>query len=252
VHVKIENMTAQHQHLVDAAGSEDASDSRMNVTPTVSKALAVVAVAAGDGLKEAFTSLGAEVLDGGQTMNPSTEQIVAAVEATQAERVIFLPNNKNIVLAAEQAKAILGERLMVLDALTIPHGIVAVAAYLPSLDAETNRQRMSEAMTQVVAGQVVQAVRDSVYQEQTIRQGQYLGLVNQDLVAVGETRLDVAVRVVKHMGADTGELLTIFAGQDVPESELNQLRQRLTTEFPLDVEVHCGGQPIYHYIFAME
>jgi DAK2 domain fusion protein YloV len=265
--IKIENMTEQHAGLrghedrvagsmtandaVDDAGSGNTSESGPRV------ATALVAVAAGDGLQEIFRSLGAQIIiDGGQTMNPSTEEIVAAAQKVNADHVIVLPNNKNIVLAAEQAQSVLGERLHVVKSTTIPQGIAAATAFQPRDPVEQNRTRMEQALQQVKSGSVVCAVRDSQYQGHAIRAGQYLGIADQDLVEVGDDRAATAIAVVRALAAsaeDTGaELLTIFYGNDVTAEERKEVARMVATLFSFEVELRYGGQPIYDYIFALE
>lgn len=240
ISVKVDNMTEQHAALRAHA-------------PAPNKPLAVVAVASGEGLRDIFASLGADlVLQGGQTMNPSTEEIVEAVRASQGDQTIVLPNNKNIIMAAEQARVVLGEHIHVVPSATIPQGIAALMAYLPGVAVELNVERMTEAVRQVNSGQVVRAVRDSVYQERPIRGGQFLGLADQDLVEVGDDRSTVANAVIAAMGGADAELLTVFYGEEVDPSEVDVWTQALARKFDLEVEVRFGGQPVYDYIFTLE
>ncbi|WDL97407.1 DAK2 domain-containing protein [Alicyclobacillus sp. ALC3] len=241
IKIKIDNMTEQHTDI------QTAQDTRQ---PTE---LAVVAVVAGEGLQQVFTSLGATiVVSGGQTMNPSTEDIVDAVRRANAVETIVLPNNRNIVMAANQARDVLGESVQVVPSRSIPEGIAALMAMRSEDSAEVNAQRMEAAMAGVNAGQVVRAVRDSVFQERVIKANQYLGLVDQDLTEVGDDRLAVALNVISAMGVKDAELLTVFYGSGVASDELERLTNEVENEFGIEVEVREGGQPVYDYIFALE
>jgi DAK2 domain fusion protein YloV len=257
VKIKIDNMTEQHSSIQQAADPSKrpaASPWKDADKPAVAnKPVAVVAVAAGQGLSEVFRSLGADVvLSGGQTMNPSTEEIVDAVRSAGGEHVMVLPNNKNIVLAAKQAAEILGQTVTIVPTTTIPEGIAAMMAYLPDQSAEENASRMTAALEQVHSGQVVRAVRDSVYQNREIRENQYLGLDNQTLVYVGDSRKEAVLAVVAAMGVEGAELLTVFYGDDVPQSELDELVREIEARYGLEVEMKFGGQPVYDYIFSLE
>lgn len=239
--IKIDNMTEQH------------ADIRSGAQATAERSLAVVAVVGGDGLQEIFTSLGATVvIAGGQTMNPSTEEIVDAVRSAHAKQTLVLPNNRNIVMTANQARDVVGEQVWVVPTRTIPEGIAALMTLRSSEDAQTNARRMDEAIASVNSGQVVRAVRDSVFQEREIRENQYLGLVDQDLREVGDDRLSVALHVIEAMGPDGAELLTLFFGSGVPELEVEELTQQVTDQFGLEVDAREGGQPVYDYIFSLE
>ncbi|QQE80746.1 DAK2 domain-containing protein [Alicyclobacillus sp. SO9] len=249
--VKIDNMTEQHSEI---RAQQDAVPAPSSSNASERKPLAVVAVAAGDGLREAFVSLGVDVvLEGGQTMNPSTEDIVTTVNSANCDECILLPNNKNILLAAEQAKSVVGAKLHLVKTETIPQGIAAMMAFHPNHSVNDNVLKMMSAIHDVLSGQVVRAVRDSTFQEREIRQGQYLGLVDQELMEVGESRVDTAVAVVKEMNKDgLAELLTLFYGADVSMDEIQQLRLRLEAEYDIEIEANYGGQPVYDYIFSLE
>jgi DAK2 domain fusion protein YloV len=282
--IKIENMTEQHSEIVqshepgDVSGNSnwrsksmdlDAESRNMPVNGTVDvddapgsavsragdvlRPVAVVAVAAGQGLSQIFTSLGVDaVIEGGQTMNPSTEEIVDAIRAAKSEHTIVLPNNKNIVMAAEQARHVLGESVHVVKSTTIPEGIAAMMAYRPNASVLDNVSRMNASIQDVCAGQVVRAVRDSVYQNREIRANQFLGFVNHNLVEVADDRTAAAISVIQSMIHDDAELLTVFYGSDIDEQEIEQFSTLVLREFGLEVEAKFGGQPIYDYIFTLE
>ncbi|MCL6632123.1 MAG: DAK2 domain-containing protein [Alicyclobacillus herbarius] len=284
VQIKIENMTEQHDRLsldghadtretapvvpgkerptpsgaaaADDAVAADGQDLAELTQPQTQTAL--VAVVSGDGLKEVLTSLGAVVVDGGQSMNPSTEEIVAAARQTGAREVIFLPNNKNIVLAAEQAREVLDGRLVVAPCITVPQGIAAAAVFDARESAEANRIRMESAVSGVLSGCVAMAARDSQYQGHSIQAGQFMAIADPDVVAVYPDRAAAAVAAVRALmeraqeqGMDP-ELLTIFSGRDVKTDELQELNRTLASLYGLEIEIRHGGQPVYDYIFSLE
>ena len=257
--IKIDNMTEQHSEIQTRQGHPGASPGVASGTAgstlqsRVKKPVAIVAVAAGTGLKEVFLSLGADVVvEGGQTMNPSTEEIVAAVRTTDSDVAIVLPNNKNIIMAAQQAQQVLGERVQVVACNSVPEGIAALVAYQEQTSVAENLHRMDTAARAVHSGQVVRAVRDSVYQGKEIRENQYLGFVNQELSVVADDRATVVEQVIAAMTEPEFELLTVFYGAEVSAQEIESFQNRIAEQFGLEVEVRYGGQPVYDYIFALE
>lgn len=253
IKIKIENMTEQHADIQSQQNHRATVESKADVATPVKKDATLIAVAAGEGLTSIFESLGVDiVISGGQTMNPSTEEIVEAVRNSNGLTTIILPNNKNIVMAAEQAKSILGDSVSVVPTTNIPQGIAALMAYDGRVSAAENTVRMEKAIANVHSGQVVRAVRDSVYQDREIRMNQYLGFVNQNLICVGDDRNDVALRVVAEMGGADSELLTVFLGSELESTDATLLRDRIIQEFDIEVEMTNGGQPVYDYIFTLE
>lgn len=262
VKIKIDNMTEQHTDIQvrQATVPEQAPSilSQGAAIPTSSSATpkpaALIVVAAGEGLKEVFLSLGADVVvEGGQTMNPSTQEIVAAIESVNSDFTIVLPNNKNIVMAAQQAAEIIGKSVKVVASNSVPEGIAAMIAYHAQSPLEENLEKMKNAAGEVHSGQVVRAVRDSVYQGRAIKANQYLGFVNQDLSVIGEARDAVASEVIEAM-VQKGEfeLLTIFYGEEITQEIMDRFKEKITEDYGLEVEARYGGQPIYDYIFALE
>lgn len=257
IKIKIDNMTEQNIALQQSSGEAKGSLSDRH-DGAVPSSLGVVTVAAGAGLQEIFSSLGASVVvHGGQTMNPSTEELVAAVRQAGSREVLLLPNNKNILMTAQQTQEFFeqsedGVRLRVISTRTIPEGIEAMVAYVPTHSLEENVAAMSDAILRVNTGEVVRAIRDSVFQGEDIRENQYLGLANGKLVQVGDDRLSVAVAVVSALKQSDSELLTVFYGDSVPAVEVAQLPELLGLPYQLEVDVRSGGQPIYDYIFALE
>ncbi|SFU56773.1 DAK2 domain-containing protein [Alicyclobacillus macrosporangiidus] len=255
VKVKVDNMTEQHAQIRAQAGgaSAEPASSAPPARMEGRKPTAVVAVVAGDGLREVFTSLGVDSLvAGGQTMNPSTQEILAAVETAPGERVIVLPNNKNVVLAAEQAREVAGDRLIVVPTTTVPQGIAAMMAFLPAAGTNENVARMTQAIAEVRAGSVVRAARDSVYQGREVKANQYLGMVDQDLVCVQGDREQAFLEVVAALCQEGAELVTVFYGEGVEAPEVERLAEAVGERFGIEMEARPGGQPVYDYILSVE
>lgn len=185
-------------------------------------------------------------------MNPSTEDIVVAIEDTKAKSVIVLPNHKNVILSAEQAKSVAGSHVHVLPTENVLEGIAALVAFHPDRTVDENLSDMDRAVKSVVCGQVAQAVRETVFQNRDIVAGQYLGLHGSKLVVVGDSRDDVAFDVIRAIMPRDAELLTLFYGMNVDAGEAQSFAKRVEAEFQLVVEVSDGGQPIYDYVFSME
>ncbi|MCL6636527.1 MAG: DAK2 domain-containing protein [Alicyclobacillus sp.] len=219
---------------------------------TAGQPLAVVAVVAGAGLAEAFRSLGAFLVDGGQTMNPSTADIAAAVQATGSPEVLLLPNHKNVVAAAEQVQQLVpGQRVYVVPATHVAAGLAALTAFLPERSAADNAARMTAACQSVRTGAVVRAARDGVFDGQTLRTGQFMGFAGDRLVCVEDQRRLAAAGVIQVLAASAAELVTVFYSDDVPPAEAAALAE-VVQALGLALEVHYGGQPVYDYIFSVE
>ncbi|MBX5435903.1 MAG: DAK2 domain-containing protein [Alicyclobacillaceae bacterium] len=251
--VKVDNMTEQH-----AANRRFARERKLPAADpqragSDAPRTGVVAIASGDGFARVFESLGVNrVVSGGQTMNPSTEQVWSAVQSLGSAEVILLPNHKNILPVAQQVAEMAPDRLHVVPTVTLPEGIAAAMAWRPDADGKENAQRMARAAARVVSGSVVRAVRDSVYQGRAIQEGQFLGFVKDNLVDVGDQRSSVAINVVRAMVGASAELLTVFTGAQADAQEARQLADIVRERFGLQVEVQHGGQPVYDYIFALE
>jgi len=223
-------------------------------TGCAGKGPAVVVVSSGEGLDEIFRNLGADVIiSGGQTMNPSTEDILRAVEDAPAEEVIILPNNGNIVLAAQQTADLTSTKVRVVPSKSILQGIAALLAFNRSWDLERNGSRMEEAMAQVKSGEVTYAVRDSKYNGIEIHEGDFIGLLDGEIVTVGEDSLTALESLVARMADAETEVVTVFYGQDVPKDEAGRVKERLLRRAPQhEIEVHRGGQPLYHFLVSVE
>lgn len=252
IKVKVDNMTEQHRHWQE--GFERPPKAEGVEGAFVRKRFALVVVAAGEGFKQIFRSLGVdEIIDGGQTMNPSTEELLRAAEASGAEHVFLLPNNKNIIMAAEQAQRVRPERIHVIPARTLPQGIAAVLAYQEDRSVEENQKAMETACQRVRSAAVTRAVRDSHFQEQSIREGDYLGFHEGQLVAQGRQREETVQELLGRILTEEDELVTLFYGADVTPEESEKLVERLVSSFPhCEFELQYGGQPLYDYWISIE
>lgn len=244
--VKIDNMRQQHRSILELNG---------NARPEQPlREYAIVTVAAGDGMKDIFRDLGAEgFVEGGQTMNPSTDELVAAIDALCAKTVYVLPNNPNIIMAARQADELTKCRVVVIPSRSIPQGVAAVLAFNPELTPEENEQAMNRAMESVNTGQVTYAVRDSNMDGHNIREGDIVGIGNGRILTVGQDPGEVAFALCGALMGDESEIISIYYGQDVTGEQAEALVERLGREYPgYDVECHRGGQPLYYYILSVE
>jgi DAK2 domain fusion protein YloV len=241
--VSIRNMDEQHQDFLEM------QKERMPTTDT-----AVVAVASGDGLTDVFVSLGAAaVVPGGQTMNPSTKDLLQAVESTLCDKVIILPNNKNIVLTANQVQSLTQKKVKVVPVVTIPQGVVALLAFDYEADFNTNVQIMEKAMSSVRSIEITRAVRSTKVNNMKIKRKQPIGLLDGDLVAVGDSNLDVVNQILAKLDLDKAEVVTIYYGADADSVEAEQISASITERQPqLQIEVIRGGQPHYSYIISVE
>ena len=260
--VKIENMKEQHrkaaeQNEADKAAHEAKKAEKPVLEPVEpTEEIGFVAIAAGEGLHGLFTDLGcAQVVSGGQTMNPSTEDIVAAVMATPAKHVLVLPNNKNIIMAAEQAVPLVTDRqIHVIPTRTIPQGLSAMLAFDPDSDADTNAETMFAATEGVGTGSVTFAARDSDFGGFKIKEGDIMGLVNGKLDYVGESPVRVAYKTAKALLSRNTAFVTVIYGEGVSEEDANEVARLIRNKAGDDVEISVvnGGQPVYHFILSVE
>lgn len=214
-----------------------------------------ISVSAGEGLSEIFTSLSVDyIIEGGQTMNPSTEDMLNAIDQVNAENVFILPNNSNIILAANQAQSICDSKnIIVVPTKTIPQGISAMISFAEDASPEDNLSEMSEAATNIKSGSVTYAVRDTEIDNKTIKQGDYMGIGDKTILSVGKDLSEVTVSLVKELAADGAELISLYYGSDVTEEDANAVSEAIAEEYPdIDVEVNYGGQPIYYYLISVE
>lgn len=245
--IKIDNMRYQHRHIMDEKMQE--------IRPTEEqKEYSFIVVSMGEGLNNIFKELNVDyVIPGGQTMNPSTEDILTAVNKVNGKNIIVFPNNGNIILAAEQARELSDKNVYIIPTKTIPEAISSLLAFNPDLSVEENIQNMTEAMKNVATGQVTYSVRDSEINNKKINKNDIIGISKGEIVSNGTNIEDVSVELVKNLVKEDSSLITIFYGDMIEEDEANRLGERLEKEFEdIDVEVIFGGQPIYYYIFSVE
>lgn len=252
--MKIDNMRLEHHEKV-IKEAEKLAAQQAEETKKEMKEVGFISVSVGDGMGEIFRELGADYLiEGGQTMNPSTEDMLQAISHVHARTIFILPNNKNIVLAANQARDLTEDKnIVVIPTKTIPQGITALISYVPDKSVEENTEEMMEAMANVKTGQITYAVRDTKIDDKEIRQGNIMGIGDHGILAVGEGIEDTAAETVKAMADEESEIISIYYGSDVTEEDAQKLADRLEEAYPdLDVEINEGGQPIYYYVISVE
>ena len=261
VHLKIENMRDQHERQKhDAANAKKKPAKSADRTETFTPAeptepFGFVSVCAGDGLADLFRDLGVNtVVSGGQTMNPSTDDILRAIETTPAETVFVLPNNKNIIMAAEQAIPISTRRVIVLHTRTIPQGITAMLSFDPDADANTNAIEMQKAAEKIATGQITFAARDSQVDGHNIKKGDLMALTGGKITFVDNDLERTVLKLLKQMIKKTSQFVTVIYGEDVSEDQANEIENAIQEKFGQKVEITVinGGQPIYYYIISVE
>ncbi|MFR8548900.1 MAG: DAK2 domain-containing protein, partial [Lachnospiraceae bacterium] len=223
--------------------------------PVSLKETGFISVSIGDGIGDIFRDLGVDYLiEGGQTMNPSTEDMLNAIEQVHAKNIFILPNNKNIILAANQAKALTEDKnIIVIPTKTVPQGITAVINFVPEKSPEENAALMEEEISRVRTGQLTYAVRDTHIDDKTIHAGDIMGVGDHAILSVGKDIDTVALETVSLMVDEDTELISIYYGEDMNEDEASALRDKIEEQHPdCDVELNCGGQPIYYYIISAE
>ena len=247
--VKVDNMREQHRTIIEEANGVQEKK------PAFEREIGFVAVAAGDGLADLFKELGVnEVVVGGQTMNPSSEDIASAIRRTKAKTVYVLPNNKNIILAAEQTRELLEDvQVEVIPTRSVPEGVSAMIAYIPDQSAEETLARMKEAAAGVKTASVTYAVRDSSFDGQQIHENDILGLNDGNVKVVGSDVEQVALELLNKVVDDDSSVITLFYGQDVEEAQAEQLRDKVANLYKdCDVDLISGGQPLYYYLCSVE
>ncbi|MBP5152346.1 MAG: DAK2 domain-containing protein, partial [Lachnospiraceae bacterium] len=249
--IKIENLRLEQEERVNGTGKTEADH-----VPEEEKDYGFVTVAAGQGLAEIFKGLGADyVIEGGQTMNPSTEDIVESIEKINAKTVFVLPNNKNIILAANQAQYLVSDKnVVVIPTKTIPQGISALINFMPDSDTDTNTETMSEEIKNIKTGQVTYAVRDTKIDDMDIKEGDFMGIGDSGLLAVDKDIKCAVKTMIDKMAEDgTAELFSIYYGEEVSEGDAEEIAAYINEKYPsCDVELQYGGQPIYYYIVSAE
>lgn len=239
-----------------AGGQADAkADGKEETVSAPRKPVGFVTVSIGEGMNEIFKGLGAdEIIEGGQTMNPCTEDFLNAIDKVNADTVFLLPNNKNIILAANQAALMNEEKnIVVIPTKTVPQGITALISYMPEDDAETNENNMKEGIAAVKTGQVTYAVRDTVIEDKQIKEGDFMGIGDSGILSVGTDMLDVVKDMVEQMMDEDASIISMYYGADATKEDVDALTEHFEKEYPdCELEVHLGGQPIYYYIVSVE
>ena len=246
VKVKVDNMRNQHEAQVEKEERQ--------AKPVEEKEYAIIAVVAGDGLADIFKAQGVDyIISGGQTMNPSTEDFVKAVEELNARNIIILPNNKNILMAAQSAAEVIDQPAAVVETKTIPQGLTSLLAFDESKSIEENYERMSASLADVVSGSVTTAVRDTTIDGLEIHENDNLGMVDGKIVVSNPDMMETLEETFAHMLDEDSEIVTIYVGEDGSEELANELAQALAEKYEdVEVEIHQGGQPVYPYLFSVE
>ena len=252
--IKIDNMREEHEEkLLKEAEQQALAAAEKKAEPR--KAMGFVAVSIGEGMNEIFRGLGVDyIIEGGQTMNPSTEDMLNAIDNVNADTVFILPNNSNIIMAANQAASIVDDKeIIVIPTKTVPQGITAVINYLPDVSAEENQEAMVEAIATVKTGQVTYAVRDTEIDGFEIKQNDYMGIGDKSILAVGTDMNTVTLEMLDKMIDEDTEMVSIYFGSDSSEDDASVIAEAIEDKYPdVDVEVNEGGQPIYYYVISVE
>ncbi|WP_270582961.1 DAK2 domain-containing protein [Bacillus smithii] len=250
IKIKIENMREQHSQIVGETHQQLHTDTKKKEK----QPYGIVTVAMGEGIAEMFKSIGASaVIPGGQTMNPSTEDIVKAAQEVNAEKVIILPNNKNIILAAEQAKEMIDAEVVVVPSKSVPQGIAALLAFRSDQSLEKNQAAMAEAMAHVKTGQITYAVRDTAIDGVSIAKNDFMGILDGKIVTTSKDKMEAAIHLIENMVEEDSEIITIFYGEDVSKEETEELVAFIEEKYEdLEIEVHNGKQPLYSFIISIE
>lgn len=256
--MKIDNMREEHNERIIMNAEKaavEAEEPKKAAEAKPRKKAGFIAVSMGDGLDEIFTGLGVDyIIKGGQTMNPSTEDMLNAINEVNAENIFILPNNGNIILAAEQAKHLTEDKnIHVIPSKTVPQGITAVINFVYDKSPEENAQRMTEEMKKVKSGQVTYAVRDTSIDGKDIKQGNIMGIGDKTIMAVGSDINPTTLDLIRCLANEDSELISLYYGEEISEEDANKLAEEVMEDYPnLDVEVHYGGQPIYYYVLSVE
>lgn len=251
--IKIDNMREEHREMLEGM-YEEAAETEESVAAGEFKKYAFISVAMGEGMKNIFKDLGVDyVIEGGQTMNPSTQDMLEAIEKLNAEHIFILPNNKNIIMAANQAAEISDKDIRVIPTKTIPQGITCITMFNPEADVEENTEELKEAMEMVKTTSVTYAVRDTEVDGKEIKEGNILGLVEGKIKEVGEDPYKVAEDLIDSLVDEDSELITIFYGKECEEEKVDALIEKLEGKYEdLDVQCYKGEQPLYYFIMSVE
>ena len=247
LNIKIENMKEQHSTIID----EEKTMTEDNQEP---KPFGFISVATGGGIADIFRDLGVDhVIEGGQTMNPSTEDIVKAIEAVNGDAVFILPNNSNIILAAQQAQQLVDRPVYVVPCKSIPQGIAAMLAFDPSIEAEENHEEMTNVISEVKTVQITYSVRDTMFDDLEIKKDDILGVADGEIRSVGRDLHEVTISSLDEVIDEDSEIMTIYYGEDIEKGQAEALAEELEAKYDdLEVEIYSGGQPLYYYICSIE
>ena len=256
--IKIDNMREEHQERLIKDAEKVAAQQAAEEQPapaTEWKDMGFISVSAGEGLSEIFSGLGVDVIiEGGQTMNPSTEDILHAIDKVPAKNIFVLPNNKNIILAANQAASLTEDKtIYVIPTKTIPQGITALINYIPEQPAEENAKRMTEELANVKSGQITYAVRDTNIDGKEIKENDYMGIGDAGILSVGADMEQTLIDMVDQLVTDESGIISLYYGEEVSEEDASALAEKLQEKYAdIEVEVNNGGQPVYYYILSVE
>ncbi|MDD6182194.1 MAG: DAK2 domain-containing protein [Lachnospiraceae bacterium] len=253
--MKIDNMREEHQEKLIKDAEKLAEQQKEEEVPQERKENGFISVSIGEGLNEIFKGLGVDYLiEGGQTMNPSTEDVLEAVDHVNADNIFIFPNNKNIILAANQAASLVEDKnIIVIPTKTIPQGITALINFMPEKTPEENEENMKEEIANVKTGQITYAVRDTVIDDKEIKCGDYMGIGDKTILSVGGDRDDTLKDMIAQLMDEDAAIISLYYGEEVTEEEAEEIGAYLEETYPdVDVEVEFGGQPIYYYIISVE
>ena len=257
--MKIDNMREEHQEKLirdaEKVAVQQAEAAELKKKKESRKPVGFIAVSIGDGMNEIFRELGVDyIIEGGQTMNPSTDDMLTAIDEVNADHIFILPNNKNIILAANQAQTLTKDKdIIVIPTKTVPQGITAVISYMPEADVDTNLEAMQDAVKNVKTGQVTYAVRDTKIDDKVIHEGDIMGIGDQGILSVGQSVEDTTKDMLAQLVDEDSELISLYYGQDIQAEDAEKFTQALEDIYPdIDIDVHMGGQPIYYYVLSVE
>ena len=257
--MKIDNMREEHQEKLirdaEKLAAQQAEETAQKKKKDPRKPVGFIAVSIGKGMNEIFRELGVDyIIEGGQTMNPSTDDMLTAIDEVNADHIFILPNNKNIILAANQAQSLTKDKdIIVIPTKTVPQGITAVISFMPEADVDTNVDAMTEAVKNVKTGQVTYAVRDTHIDDKEIHEGDIMGIGDDGILSVGQSVEETAKEMLALLVDDDSELISLYYGQDVLAEDAEKFAADVEALYPdVDVDVHMGGQPIYYYVLSVE
>lgn len=246
VTIKIENMKVQHENIL--------VENQTAVSEEPAKEYGFIATSMGSGLADIFKDFGVDyIIEGGQTMNPSTEDFMKAIESINAENIIILPNNSNIIMAANQAKALSDKNIIVIPSKNVPQGFTSLVSFNADASVEENEATMVEALSMVKSGQVTYAVRDTVMNDIEVKEGNFIGIGEGKLLSAGEKKEDITLGLIEKLVDEDSAIITLFYGEEVTEEEANEFKAILEEKYEdIDIELYYGGQPIYYYLISVE